>query len=142
MAKDNGNKNRTVQNEDATIYNKQQAFKKNILPHLQHALKEALKLDIPFFCGAAVYNDIYETKYHYMGNMTGSSGITLSEDHFERHLLVANGFDAVPPSNSITFEKIGQMQLRDWDKVQSYTEQLSDVEGRTGDDIVKEGTGE
>ena len=125
-------------NENATKFNYQKAFTQKVLPHLEEAYREALKINMPFFAGTAFYNDQYETKYHYMGNMTGSAGITLAEDHFERHLLVANGFMAVPPSNEVTFEKIGQLQVRNWDKIQSYTEQLSDAEGRTEDDLIEE----
>lgn len=106
-----------------TIYNKENDYKEKrvIYEHekkiyknnsegesaaelIKRAFDRCVVENIPIFISAAVANDENETKYEYMYNGTGHTGINLKDDKFIEYLLVANGLKARRPGTLLDFE--------------------------------------
>lgn len=86
-----------------TVYDKTDIYEKEIVPKLTEIKRICELNDIPFFSCVAAKNDENGTIYKYEGILTGSKQINLHDDHFEKHLCVANGFD-VKTSSEIDFK--------------------------------------
>ena len=71
---------------------------------IKRAFDRCVVENIPIFISAAVANDENETRYEYMYNGTGHTGINLKDDKFIDFLLVANGLKARRPGTLLDFE--------------------------------------
>lgn len=71
-------------------------------------LNELLELcqiyKIPMFASVALENDMSHTKYKNIMFGGVVHGINLKEDHIQNHILIANGFKAVPPREEIMMD--------------------------------------
>lgn len=74
-----------------SAYDKTEEYKKNVAPLIASLVKECTKARIPLFISTAPKNDESETVYKNDGVLTGSLGITLKEDEFEKYLAVLHG---------------------------------------------------
>lgn len=89
-----------------TIYNKEEIYKKEIVPLIDQIKKIAGLNDLPFFICVAIANTEKHTTYRYDGVLTGYLGFNLADDQFKKHLCVANGFDVKAPNSSMDFDKV------------------------------------
>lgn len=118
-------------NSGVTIYDKRKIYEKDIAPLIVEAMKKCVVNDIPFMFQCAVQNTEKKTVYDGDMYLTGSAGITLTNDRFERHLAVMNGFETHWPGMSIPFneaEAAYNGQLSDFELPRSYQELYSEVE--------------
>lgn len=74
-----------------TEYDKRADYKKNIAPIVEELVKACTKAQIPMFVSIAPFNSAEETGYENDGVLTGSLGLTLKEDEFEKYLAVLHG---------------------------------------------------
>lgn len=85
-----------------TIYDKTEFYEKEIQPRIDEIKKLCRVNDVPFISCCAIANtDNGKTVYRNDGVSTGSMGVCLHDDQFERLLCVMNGFD-VRPKNAVT----------------------------------------
>ena len=59
---------------------------------------------VPMFTSVALENDATHTKYKNIMFGGVVHGINLKEDHIQNHILIANGFKAVPPREEIMMD--------------------------------------
>ena len=57
---------------------------------------------IPMFTAVAVENNENETKYENMVYGNYSHYIELKDDRIRKHMMIANGFEVVPPRDTLT----------------------------------------
>lgn len=93
-------------NKKPTIYNKEEIYKKEIVPLISQIKKISALNDLPFMICVATTNDEKHTTYRYDGVLTGYLGYNLTDDQFHKHLCVANGFDVKAPNASMDFDKV------------------------------------
>lgn len=74
-----------------TEYDKTSVYKKQIVPLIEDIVKVCTKEKIPMFISLAPKSTTDETTYYNDGVLTGSLGITLHEDEFEKYLGVLHG---------------------------------------------------
>lgn len=78
---------------------------------IENKLKELLELcqvyKTPMFATVAIKNDENETQYNNITFGTSSNYIRLTDDQIKKHILIANGFCAVPKrdSNILDYEE-------------------------------------
>lgn len=74
-----------------TEYDKTSVYKKQIVPLIEDIVKICTKERIPMFISVAPKSTADKTTYNNDGVLTGSLGITLHEDEFEKYLGVLHG---------------------------------------------------
>lgn len=63
-------------------------------------LKETAQMyNVPMYASVVVSNTDEDTKYQRAVNSAQSHAIYLTKDEIRKHMLVANGFDVLPPRN-------------------------------------------
>ena len=65
----------------------------------------------PMFCTVAVKNNEKETEYSNITYGTASHVIPLTQDNIRKHILIANGFDAVPIRENLTLDMEEVLEL-------------------------------
>ena len=81
-----------------TEFNRKDVYDKKIQPIVSELKKQCELNTIPMFVTCCVANSDEKTEYKSDAISTGSKGIVLKDDHLEKHLCVANGFQVVPPN--------------------------------------------
>lgn len=74
-----------------TVYDKTDIYEKSVAPEIEKVRQVCAANRLPFFFSSAVKNDEDGTVYKNEGVLTGSFGINLKDDHFERFLGVLHG---------------------------------------------------
>ncbi len=81
---------------------------KTVLKDLDTALNSLLELcqiyHLPMFATVAVCNDDEKTEYKNIVYNPKSHAVNLTDDKIRKHILVSNGFDAVPARESLTLD--------------------------------------
>lgn len=84
--------------------NKEQ-YDKNIRPKMQELAKACAASNTPFFASVALNEDNEnKTTYEVACLTPGVAGVVLNEDKITRMLNVINGFDTVPPHQTIEID--------------------------------------
>lgn len=83
-------------NNPVTEYDKSQIFKEEIKPILLELKKKCRVNNIPFFFSCAAANTDKKTSYTNEGVLTGSLGIDLTDDKFEKFVMVLRGAELQP----------------------------------------------
>lgn len=88
-------------------YSKFKLDKKGI-KDLSEAMDNLLEVcqiyQLPMFCTVAVANDDNDTEYRNITYNSKSHVINLKNDNIRKHILISNGFDAVPVRESLTLD--------------------------------------
>ena len=92
--------------EETSIYDQKKLYEEEIMPHVSAIKKICALNQIPCFTCVAVANNLKETTYKYDGVLTGYLGLILTDDHFSRHLCVANGFEVKAPGVTDDFKNV------------------------------------
>ena len=79
-----------------TEFDYQDYFNEHCKPLLDKLETVCTRGSIPFFYTACVKNTPADSVYVSDDVMTGSTGIVLTDDRLQKHLLINCGFDAVP----------------------------------------------
>lgn len=81
---------------------------KETIKTVKEKIGEVLELcqlyQIPMFVTIAEKNDSDGTEYYSRMYSAKAHGILLTEDKIERHVLIANGFAAVPPRDALELD--------------------------------------
>lgn len=93
-----------MKNNTVTEYDKSQVFKDEIRPILLELKKKCRINNIPFFFSCAEANSEKKTSYSNEGVLTGSLGIDLTDDKFEKYLMVLRGAELQPLGAITQFE--------------------------------------
>ncbi len=88
-------------NTEITTFDKEQFFKKNILPTVKQLVSLCSAYDIPMFFSSCVAEDGKESKYVNEAVTPESHQLKLTKDIFSDLLAVTLGFTTVPPIEKI-----------------------------------------
>lgn len=88
------------------IFDQRKIYEEEIMPHISEIKKICALNHFPCFTCVAVANNGKETTYKYDGVLPGYLNMNLANDHFSRHLCVANGFEVKPPGVVDNFESV------------------------------------
>ena len=89
-----------------SFYDQKKLYEEELMPHISAIKKICALNQIPCFTCVAIANNAKETTYKYDGVLTGYLGLTLTDDHFHRHLCVANGFEVKAPGVTDDFKTV------------------------------------
>lgn len=68
-------------------------------------LLEACQIyQVPMFASVAVAGDEQSTKYNNITYGASAHNMELADDQITKHILIANGFDAIPPRDTLTLD--------------------------------------
>lgn len=87
--------------EDINVYDKKKIYDSEIAPLVKQLKEICARECIPFFSTFAIANKPGKTKYKHEGVLTGSLGMELDDDVFERLLLVLCGGKVTPKGVNI-----------------------------------------
>lgn len=87
-------------------YDYKKIYNDEILPHILQIKKICALNKFPCFTCVAVSNSEKGTEYKYDGVLTGYLKMNLKDDHFTKHLCVANGFNVKAPGSTDDFEDV------------------------------------
>lgn len=95
-------------NTATTNYNSEKLYTDEIKPLLNQIKKICVTNNLPFISCVATANNDTKTTYRYDGVLTGTLGVTLSDNKFAKHLCIANGFDVKAPGTIDDFSDVAQ----------------------------------
>lgn len=78
--------------------------KKEITQKIDELLELCQYRNVPMFVSVAVEDDGKTTTYHNRMHSAKAHNINLTDDQIAKHMLIANGFAAVPPRESFDVE--------------------------------------
>lgn len=81
-----------------------QEEKKEIMDKINELLELCQYRNAPMFVSVAMSDDGVQTEYYNRMHSAKAHNIRLSNDQIAKHILVANGFVAVPPRESVEID--------------------------------------
>ena len=89
---------------NASVFELSKSSQKELSGLMDKLLEFCQMNKVPMFCSVAVKNNEEVTEY--MNTTYGSKShiINLTDDQIRKHILVSNGFDAVPARESLTLD--------------------------------------
>ena len=89
----------TENTDELTVFDRTEAYKKNVEPLVKKIKNECSVLHIPFFFSACVKNSEEGSVYKNESHPCGSGGYKLKDDRITPHLGITLGFRAVPKTS-------------------------------------------
>lgn len=98
--------------EENNMYDRVNVYEKHIKKKAMELNELCQSLGIVSFMSFCVYDDNQNTEYKNFIYGSASNGIKLSDDQIRGHINVANGFQTVPPGETLDFDEyIGNQEV-------------------------------